>query len=303
MKSKIGLIGTGAMGAGMATNLCRKGFDVTFFARDTARGREATARLSKEGARHVTDLPSLGRAAAVIIVCLPDSPAVEGVLDPAAGLVSNLAHGSIVGSIVVDCSTSHPASTRRLAAALAEKKITLLEAPLTGSRVQAEAGTVTVLGSGAREAFDQVRPILEGFAARIFYLGGSGAGHTAKLINNYFGQLALVGLCEAWPLIAAGGIDPQALFDAITVSGGNSALFQGAFPRLRARDFSFNFAQRLAAKDVRYFSEVAQSAHLPVPLAERLLTIQNQATAAGFGDQDVKTLLLYYEEQAKKAGA
>ncbi|MSU69770.1 MAG: NAD(P)-dependent oxidoreductase [Opitutaceae bacterium] len=297
MKSKIGFIGVGAMGAGMAANLCKKGFEVAFYSRDTVRGRESTARLAREGARPVADLPALGRRADVVILCLPDSPSVEGVLDDAAGLTASLPSGAIV----VDCSTSYPESTRRLAAHLATRKLTLLEGPLTGSRAQAEAGTVSVLGAGPREAFVRARPVLEGFAARVFYLGGTGAGHTAKLINNFFGQLALAGLCEAWPLINAYGIEPQVLFDAISASGGNSALFQGAYPRLRQRDFSFNFAQRLAGKDVRYFKELAQAAQLPAPIAESLLAVHQRATAAGYGDQDFKALLLFYEEQASKS--
>ncbi|MBL9214504.1 MAG: NAD(P)-dependent oxidoreductase [Opitutaceae bacterium] len=297
MKTAIGFVGVGAMGAGLAINLARRGFPVWFVARDTARGQTAAARLEGAGAQRVADLAALGRQAGIVILCLPDSPAVEAVLDPAAGLTPNLA----AGGVVIDCSTSHPASTRRLAAELAARGLVLLEAPLTGSRAQAEAGTVNVLGAGPKEAFERVRPVLEGFAAHVFHLGGTGAGHTAKLINNYLGQLALAGLCEAWPLIAASGIEPQALFDAISVSGGNSATFQGAYPRLRQRDFAFSFAQRLAGKDIRYFREVAEQAGQAVPLAGGLQAIHDQATAAGYGDQDVKALLLYYEERASKA--
>jgi 3-hydroxyisobutyrate dehydrogenase-like beta-hydroxyacid dehydrogenase len=291
MKSLIGCIGIGTMGVGIASNLCRKGFDVAFYARNTIRGRESTARLLKEGARLVADLPALGRGVDVVLLCLPDSPTVEGMLEDSAGLTTNLSPGAIV----VDCSTSHPESTRRLAARLIAKNITLLDGPLTGGPAQAETGTVNVLGAGPRAAFEQARPVLEGFSARVFYLGGSGAGHAAKLINNFFGQLTLAGLCEAWPLISAYGIEPQTFYDAVSASGGNSATFQGAYPRLRQRDFSLSFAQHLARKDVRYFNELAQTANLPAPLAGSLLAIHERATAAGFGDQDVRALLHFYE--------
>lgn len=292
---KVGFVGTGAMGAGMVTNLCRKGARVSFYVRDTARGRETRERLAKEGGRAVTTLAELGRSASVIILCLPDSPSVEGVLAEEAGLVPALGPESII----VDCSTSHPDSTRRLASELGRKGIILLDGPLTGSRAQAESGTVSVLGAGPKDAFERVRPVLAGFAAKIFHLGGPGAGHAAKLMNNFFGQLALAGLCEAWPLIEEYGIEPGAFFDAVSASGGNSALFQGAFPRLLHRDFTLSFAQKLAAKDVRYFRDIVESAHAPAPMAEQLLAVHERATADGFGDQDVKALLLAYEKRAE----
>ena len=292
MKTRIGFVGIGAMGAGMAANLRKKDFPVTFLARESARGREAGTRLQQCGANAAANLSELARSSDIVILCLPDSRAVEAVLAADAGLVGHLA----AGTLIVDCSTSHPESTQRLARDLARRNLVQLDGPLTGSRVQAEAGTVTVLGAGPKEAFERVRPVLEGFAGHVFHLGGSGAGHTAKLINNFLGQLVLAGLCEAWPLIEKYGVDPQALFDGISVSGGNSAAFQGFFPRLRQRDFALNFAQGLARKDIRYFNELEQSAYRKAPLAASLLAIHDRATSAGFGDKDITSLLEFYEQ-------
>ncbi len=298
MKNSVAFVGVGAMGSGMVASLLRKGFAVTFLARDTTRGRVARDRLARAGAKPVSTLASLATAGEVVVLCLPDSPTVEAVLGDSAGLVANLPSGCIV----IDCSTSHPDSTRRLSARLAPRGITLLDGPLTGSRVQAEAGALNVLGAGPAEAFDRARPVLEGFAARIFHLGESGAGHAAKLINNFLGQLALAGLCEAWTLLDRYKIDLRSFHDAISVSGGNSATFQGSFPRLRDRDFSLNFAQHLAGKDVGYLARLVHDAGGPAPLADCLAGLYQRSIAGGFGGQDVTGLLQFYESAAAKSG-
>jgi 3-hydroxyisobutyrate dehydrogenase-like beta-hydroxyacid dehydrogenase len=279
------------MGGGLAVNLAQKGRPVRFFARSENDAR--IARLTRAGAVRAETLAALGATSDLVILCLPDSPAVESVLAERAGLIGGLAPGAII----VDCSTSHPDSTRRLAAALATRQLTLLDGPLTGSRTQADAGTLSVLGAGDPAAFDRVRPILGDFARHVFHLGASGAGHAAKLINNFLGQLALSGLCEAWGLLEAYGIDLDAFQAAISVSGGNSATFQAAYPALRTRDFPVSFAQKLAAKDVRYFTEMTDRLHLPSPLAAALLEVHRATTAAGFGEQDVKALLFAYERR------
>lgn len=299
MKQRIGFVGIGAMGAGMVTNLRKNGFPVTFYARDTAHGREAAARLERTGAQRATDLASMAKNSDAVILCLPDSPTVEAILSPDAGVVTNLA----TGGLVIDCTTSHPESTRKLAAQLAQRGLVLLDAPLTGSRVQAEAGTVSVLGAGPRDAFERARPIFEGFAGKIFHLGESGAGHATKLINNFFGQLALAGICETWPLLARYGIEPQAMFVAISASGGNSATFQAMFPKLQKRDFSLNFAQALARKDIRYLNELEHAAQAPAPVASALLAVHDRATKEGFGARDITSLLEFYEQLARTDNA
>lgn len=295
----VGLVGAGTMGAGMVVNLRRNGFPVAFLARESERGRAVSGRLIQAGATAAAGLDELAWNRDVILLCLPDSPAVESVLDVSGGLVANLRPGSIV----VDCSTSDPESTRRLAGALAAREITLLDGPLTGSRAQAEAGTLSVLGAGPRDAFERVRPVLAGFAANLFHLGDSGAGHAAKLINNFLGQLALVGLCEVWPTLDKYGIDRQGLYDAISASGGNSATFRGAYPRLRSRDFALNFAQRLAGKDMSYVAGLVHSAGGLAPLAECLAGIYRSSIAQGYGDCDVTELVRCYESAVDKTPA
>lgn len=291
MTVRVGLVGAGTMGAGMAVNLRRNGFSVTFLSRDTVRGRGVRERLVQAGAIPEPDPAHVAAASDVVVLCLPDSPAVESVLSESSGLVTNLRPGCII----VDCSTSHPDSTRKLSGLLASRQITLLDAPLTGSRAQAEAGTLTVLGAGPREAFERARPVLAGFSARIFHLGESGAGHAAKLVNNFLGQLALAGLCEVWPALSKYGVDLQGLYDAVSVSGGNSATFQGTFPRLRARDFAVNFSQRLAGKDMDYVARLVRAAGGHAPLSECLTGLYHASIANGYGDRDVTELLGYYE--------
>jgi len=295
---RAGFIGVGTMGQGMVMNLRRNGFAVMFLARETAGGRTARERLSQAGATPTGDPAELARASDVVILCLPDSPTVESILTGPDGLKRYLR----AGSIVIDCSTSHPASTRRLAEELAVGGVTLLDGPLTGSRAQADAGTLNVLGAGPLAAFEKARPVMLGFAARVFHLGDTGSGHAAKLINNFLGLLALAGLCEVWPLLEGQGIDRRAFFDAISASGGNSATFQGAFPKLEARSFSRNFAQKLGEKDVRYLAQLVHAAGGQVHLADCLHEVFESSLAAGFGESDTSELVRYFDPAQRAPG-
>lgn len=295
---RTGFIGVGTMGTGMVLNLRKHGFPVTFLARETAGGRIARERLSQAGAIRAEDPGALCKASDVVILCLPDSPTVESILTGPNGLIHHLR----AGSIVIDCSTSHPDSTRRLAAELAAHRVTLLDGALTGSRAQADAGKLNVLGAGPLAAFEKAKPVMLGFAARVFHLGGSGSGHAAKLINNFLGLLALAGLCEVWPLLDGQGIDRRAFFEAISVSGGNSATFQGVFPKLETRNFPRNFTQKLGEKDVRYLAQLVHAAGGRVHLADCLHKVFETSLAAGFAERDISELVRYFDPAERAPG-
>ena len=294
MNQRIGFIGIGNMGAGIVKNLRKKEIEVSFTARENQRALAAAERLTGFGARRAVNYENLAEESDVVMLCLPDTPTVEHILLSGEGIGPSLREGQII----VDLSTSYPPSTRRLCAIFKDRGIDLLDAPLTGSKVQAEEGILNVMCGGSKEAFDVVKPVFEAFSAHVFHVGESGSGHAIKLINNYFGQASLMTLCEILPFAKKYGVSLQALYDVISVSGGNNATFQGMMPRLMKRDFSINFQQKLARKDVHYMNKLARETGTPTPMAAAVLSLHDMATARGYGDEDISAMLKFFEEFA-----
>jgi 3-hydroxyisobutyrate dehydrogenase-like beta-hydroxyacid dehydrogenase len=292
MHQKPGFIGVGIMGSGIVKNMRQAGVPVFFTARENERARAYAATASGQGAVEVADFAALAEACEVIMLCVPDSNVVESLLRDATGIGPHLRSGQIV----VDFSTSYPASTQSLSKELGERGITLLDAPLTGSKVQAETGELNVICGGDKAAFERLTPIFETISANLFHVGPSGSGHAIKLINNYLGQAILASICESVSFAGKFGLDLQSVFDAVSVSGGNSPFFQAFVPRMINRDFTVNFQQKFARKDIRYVNNLFRESGAPAPLAAALLSIHDMATGRGFGEEDVGALLKFYEE-------
>jgi 3-hydroxyisobutyrate dehydrogenase-like beta-hydroxyacid dehydrogenase len=179
--------------------------------------------------------------------------------------------------------------------------MTVLDAPLTGSRAQAEAGTLNVICGGPREAFDRVRRLFEAFAHNVFHVGASGCGHAIKLINNFLGQLSLAAVAEMLPLARRCGVDLKYLQDVVSVSGGDSKAFQGLMPRAIQRDFGVAFQQKFVHKDVRYLNDLARGNGVPALLAGALLTVHDMAAAQGYGEEDASALVKFWERMSGAA--
>ena len=291
MALRVGYIGAGVMGAGIIKNLRKHGFAVSFVVHSN---RARVPELTAAGAAEVADYEALSAASDVIMLTVPDSSVVEPLLLGDAGIGPQLRPGQIV----IDLSTSYPASTRKIAAVLGERGISVLDAPLTGSRSHAEAGKLNVMCGGPADVFAQVRPLFDAIAANVFHVGAVGAGHTIKLINNYLGQVTVAAICEVLPFAQKSGVSLQSLYDVVSVSGGNSNQFQGLLPRVMRRDFGINFQQKYVHKDIRYISTATREARVPTPLANALLSIHDLALDKGYGDEDFSGLLKFWEEMS-----
>jgi len=289
----VGYIGIGIMGCGIVKNLRKAGFPVTFTAHwDRSRIPE----LTQAGATEAKDYADLAADADVIMLTVPDSSVVEPLLTGADGIGPRLREGQIV----VDMSTSYPPSTRKIAAALETRGVTLLDAPLTGSRPETESGGLHVMCGGPLEAFELVKPLFDAIAADVFHVGPVGAGHAIKLINNYLGQVNVAAISEALPCVAKYGVDLRALFDVVSVSGGNSNAFQGLLPRVMKRDFGVRFQQKYVHKNLRYVNDFAREAGVPTPLAGALLAVHDMAAARGYGERDFSALVEFWEEMSRQ---
>jgi len=289
MAQRVGYIGIGVMGCGIVKNLRKAGFPVSFVVH---RNRCRVAELTAVGAREVPDHKALAGESDVIMMTVPDSSVVEPLLLGEQGVGPHLRSGQVV----VDMSTSYPPSTRKIARALEARGIVLLDAPLTGSRPQAESGTLNVMCGGPPEAYERVRPLFDAIAAHVFHVGPVGTGHAIKLINNFLGQASVAAICEVLPFARRYGVDLGALFDVVSVSGGNSRAFQGLYPRVMKRDFGIRFKQKFVHKDLRYINYLAREEGVPMPLAATLLAIHDIASARGYGEQDMAALAKFWEE-------
>jgi 2-hydroxymethylglutarate dehydrogenase len=289
MSERIGYFGPGLMGRGIITNLLAKGFPVTIFAhRDGLELQE----LAQAGAAVTKSMAELAASSTAVLLTLPTSREVEATILGAPGLL----HGLKEGSVVVDLGTSSPASTCMLAARLRERKIDMLDSPMTGRPAHARSGELNLMVGGQRQVFERCLPILQAIAKNIFYVGPTSHGNIVKLVNNFLSQLGNAGVAEILPLAAKCGVDLKILYDVIRVSGGNSRAFETAVPAIARGDFSVTFQLALAHKDVSYVSALGKEMNAPLPMVNMLLSVLDLAKASGLGKENVTALIKMWEK-------
>ena len=283
MTERIGFIGLGLMGHGMAKNLAEKGFPLTVLAH---KKREAVEDLVGRGAKEAASPREIAGSCDIVVLCVTGSPQVEAIVTGAAGLASA---GKPL--TIIDCSTSEPASTRRLAAELAPKGIAFVDAPLSRTPKDAWAGTLDVMVGGEPAAVARARPVLEAFAGRIVETGPVGTGHTMKLLNNFVSMGYAALYAEALTVGAKAGLTPQ-VFDAVIRDGRMDCLFYRTFMQYvleRDRD-AHRFAIANAAKDMTYLASFALALGVANPLGAAVRNSFAQAVAMGRGDDYVPML-------------
>jgi len=288
MAESIGFLGPGLMGRGMVKNLLAKGFKVTVYAH---RDGLALDDLSRAGATVARSLGEVGEKNPVVMLCLPSSKEVEASVLGPAGLLQSMKPGSVI----IDFSTSLPASTRMLCDRLQERKVSLLDAPMTGSAPQANAGELNLMIGGERPVYERCLPMFRAVAKNIIYVGPSSHGNIVKLINNFLAQLNNAAVAEVLPLAVKAGVDLKALYDVVRVSGGNSRVFESWVPGICRRDFTVTFHLKLAHKDMVYMSAVAREHNVPLPMLNSLLTVLDLAKAEGLGDANATALIKLWE--------
>lgn len=274
---KIGFIGVGMMGHGMAKNLVEKGFPTTILAH---RNRAPVEDLVKRGAKEAKDVAALVASSDVVFLCVTGSPQVEDLVYRKDGIRDSVKPGQVV----VDTSTSLPFSTLRIAADLAAKGARFVDAPLTRTPVEAEQGRLNTMVGADAETFREIEPALRAFCENVFHVGEVGAGHKIKLINNFaaIGQMALI--AEALIACAKLGVDPKKYFQLVSTGAANSGIFQMLAGKAVEGDFTgMKFGLANALKDVRYYMQMAMEGSVSGPMAASTLTSLTQAVNLGFG--------------------
>ncbi|WP_437716843.1 NAD(P)-dependent oxidoreductase [Sorangium sp. So ce327] len=279
MATKIGFIGVGLMGHGMAKNLLAKGFPVTVMAH---RNRKPIEDLLAQGASEAKTPRAIAEASDVVILCVTGAPQIEQVVYGDNGILGAVKKGMIL----LDCSTGEPAMSERVAKDLAALGASYADAPLARSPKDAEAGRLNTMVGADEQTFGEVRPVLEAFCENVFYMGGVGAGARTKLIYNLItmGHAALI--AEALCACAATGVDLGKFAKVVGGGGANSGIFQLIVPKiLESGDFSgLNFTLANAAKDLRYYNRMVADVPLTAPMGPAVLNSLVSALNSGFSD-------------------
>lgn len=285
----IGFIGaSGMMGHGMAKNIQAKGFSLSV---SVNRNRDAVADLVAAGARVVDSPTGLG-ACDVVMICVTGSPQVEAVMTSANGLLNQAKRGLIV----IDTSTSEPESTNKLAALCAASGVVFVDAPLGRTPVEAEAGRLNSMVGALPEVFAKIKPLLETYSENIFHVGGPGAGHTVKLLNNFISLSICTATAEAFTVGAKAGINPAELVKVVSAGPINNGLFQAMAKTLGGDFEGLKFELDNARKDLRYYTHLAEMVNVPSFVGEAVHQSLSNASNLGFGKEYVPSLVKAQEK-------
>jgi 2-hydroxy-3-oxopropionate reductase len=283
MSSKVGFVGLGIMGRPMALNVMKGGHALAVHARRA----ESMQPLADAGAVTCGSPAEVAATSDVTIVMVSDTPDVEQVILGPGGCVE----GAKSGAVIVDMSTISPASTRRIAGALAERGIEMLDAPVSGGEVGAVNGTLSIMVGGKVATFERVRPLFELMGKNIVHIGESGAGQVAKSCNQIVAAVTIEAVAEALLLARANGVDPARVREALLGGFAYSRVLELHGRRMLETDFKPGFKAVLHQKDMRI---VLQAAHeLGVALPAAALATQHLNALVGSGDGELDSSAIY----------
>lgn len=277
--TRVGFIGVGLMGHGAAKNIMeRGGYLLTILGH---RNRQPVDDLVRRGAREASRPAEIARESDVVILCLPSSSEVEVVVHGSDGLLG----GFKPGSVLIDTTTADPAVTRRIGAALAASGIDMLDAALGRTPKEAEAGKLSTYVGGEPAVLARVRPIMETYADTIVHCGGLGAGTTCKLVNNSITIGMATLFAEGFATAAKVGADLNALADVLSAGGADGRMWRMLEPWIRSGDDShLRGPIRIAAKDVRTYSRMAENAESAIPVAQAVNQLLRLVLNQGHAD-------------------
>ncbi|WP_010626916.1 NAD(P)-dependent oxidoreductase [Halomonas sp. KM-1] len=282
---RVGLIGVGLMGHGIAANILRGGHTLCFLDHP---GNQPVEDLLGAGGVAKGSGREVAEAAEVVILCVTGSPQVEAVLFEPGGVLEGLAPGTLV----IDCSTALPSSTERVAARVEAAGGRFMDAAMTRTPKEAEEGRLNLIVGAPEALFAEVRPLLECFAENIAHAGPVGAGHTLKLLHNFVSLGFTAVLAEAAAASRRAGIDDAALLDVLGKGGGGGVVLERLRPYIEAGDPSgFRFSVANALKDIGYYRTMTQDLAAEGGVAEAVLALYRQASDAGHADKPVPELV------------
>ena len=280
---QVGLIGLGAMGKGMAQSLRRAGHSPYVFDIRS----EVSEAFAKDGGTACKTLAELGSSSDVIISVVVNAAQTDAVLFGDNSDNSGCAATMKRGSVFVMCSTVDPNWSVALEAKLAALGILYIDAPISGGAAKAASGQMTMMTAGKPEAYAIAEPFLNAMAAKVYKLGDSaGAGSKVKIINQLLAGVHIAAAAEAMALGLREGVDPNALYEVITNSAGNSWMFENRMAHVLAADYTPLSAVDIFVKDLGIVLDMARATKFPLPLSSTAHQMFMQASTAGFAKED-----------------
>jgi 3-hydroxyisobutyrate dehydrogenase len=279
---RVGFVGLGTMGGAMAANVARAGFDVTAWNRSAGRAAE----LADLGVALAPTAAAAAAASEVTVTIVSDTPDVEAVLFGPAGV----AEGARPGSLVVDMSTISPSATRDFAARLRERRVAILDAPVSGGSEGAKRGTLSIFVGGEAADLERARPVLEAMGSTITHLGPIGSGQAAKAVNQVILAGGYLGVAEGIVLAMKAGLDVERLVTALSGGAAQSWVLANRSGRMLANDYPLGFKLALHRKDLGIGLELARQTGTVLPIAALVETIEAGLIGRGHGDDDVSAV-------------
>lgn len=291
---RIGFIGLGLMGHGMAKNLVAKGYPLTVRVHCN---RKPAEDILAAGAKEVETNAQVALASDIVILCVTGSPQVEEIVYGADGILRVARDGLVV----VDTSTAEPSSTAKIRDDLAAKATKYVDAPLARTPREAEEGRLNTMVGADDATFAQLKPVLSAYCENVVHAGGPGHGHMLKLVNNFVAMSIATATAEACAACAKSGVSIAKLHEIISAGAVNSGIFQMMVGKmLESGDLAgLKFTLVNAMKDLRYYTHFAESLPMPAIVGEAVHQSLVNANLLGFGDKYVASLI---EAQEKLAG-
>jgi putative dehydrogenase len=285
---KVGFVGLGAMGMGMATQLLKKGFRV---AAVDAR-QEAKEKWIAAGGDWCDSPATAAVDAGVFVVMVVNAEQIDSVLFGGEGALKSLRRQSVV----IVTSTVSPAYNRSLGKRLAETGHLLIDAPVSGGVIGADSGSLSIMASGSDAAFETGEPVLRAMATKIYRIGAEpGLGSIVKTVNQLLAGSHIVLAAEAMTFGTRAGVDPNVLYEVISHSAGSSWMFNNRVPHMLTGDFTPLSAVNIFVKDLGIVLDVARELKFPLPMAALAHQLFLAAASTGLGNQDDSSVVKLFE--------
>ncbi|MCP4361381.1 MAG: NAD(P)-dependent oxidoreductase [Chloroflexi bacterium] len=290
MKEKVGFIGLGIMGQSMARNLLRAGFHLTVWNRTPGKMNPLVA----AGAAGGTSAADVAVHSDIVILCVSDTHDVEEVMLHENGAMFGLTEGNLV----IDCSTISPQATQRMAGVLAQKKVQMLDAPISGGSEGAVNGTLSIMVGGDAAQFARALPLFEAMGQTITHVGDIGAGQMVKLVNQILVTVTMLGVGEALLFAQAGGLNLQKTLAAVSSGAAGSWMLSNRGPQVAQRDWRPGFTIDLQQKDLRLVLEAADALGVPTLATSTIFNLYRTLQQQGLGAEGNHALVKALEHLA-----
>lgn len=287
---RIGFIGIGTMGAGMAQNLLKRGFEVFAYNRT----RDKVERITHKNL-HIADSPkSVGEKSDIVITCVSNDEALRDVVFSENGFFSSLKENKIF----IDCGTSSVELTAKITEECKKRKVRFLDAPITGSKTGAENGTLLFMVGGSRKTLEECTNVFNAMGKHVVYCGDNTLGQKAKIALNLAQSLILESYLEGAFLALKSGVPIESILEIFDNSGAKNGVSSVKIPKVLARDFSPHFKLELMNKDIGLAMREIKKLNLDLPLSTELAKVFKKAMKKGLKEEDFACIVKLLEENS-----